>query len=95
MHVHLFLYFYTLIGSSDSLDLHIQVYDYFITDQVFGEDHTLYEEPVVLSIRLIVFLLFLFRCFLDSRYIGLIACYIPLSICDHVWTLYVLLQWYW
>jgi len=63
MHVHLFLYFYVLIGSSDSLDLHIQVYDYFITDQVFGEDHTLCEEPAVLSIRLLVFLLFFIPLF--------------------------------
>jgi len=57
IHVHFPLYSYTLIGSSDSLNLHIQAYGYFIIDQVFGEDHTLYEESGVLSIRLLIFLL--------------------------------------
>ena len=66
IHVHFLLYFYTLIGSSDSLNFYIQVYVCYLTDQVLGEDHMCYEESEVLSFRLLVFLLFLFGRFLDS-----------------------------
>ena len=45
MHLHLLLYFHILIESSDSLDLHIQVYVCYLTDQVFGEDRRHLEEP--------------------------------------------------
>ena len=45
MHVHLLLYSYTLIGSSNSLDLHIQVFKCYLTDHVFGEDHRYLDEP--------------------------------------------------
>jgi len=55
MHVYLPLYSYTFIGSSNSLDLHIQVFACYLTDQVFGEDHRHLEESWVLSIRLLVF----------------------------------------
>jgi len=37
------------------------------------------------------FYFLLFPHFLDSRYIGLTTCFIPLFICDYVWTLYILL----
>jgi len=42
-HVHLPFYS-SLIGSFDSLDLRIHVFVCYLTDQVFGEDHTSYEE---------------------------------------------------
>jgi len=60
-----------------------QVYACYLADQVFGEDHMYYEEPGVLSIRVLVFL-HLFRRFLNFLYIELIACFIFLFICDHV-----------
>jgi len=91
MHVHLLLYSYTLNGSSDSLDLHIQVFACYLTDQVFGEDHRHLEEPWVFAFNYWYSYFLLFYCFLDSRHIGLIAYFILLFIWDHVWTLYVLL----
>ena len=59
MHVHLPLYFYTPIGSSNSLNLHIQVYICYLADQVFGEDHMCYEDPKVLFVDYPIWVLFL------------------------------------
>ena len=61
MHVHLPLYFYTLIWSSDSLNLHIQVYVCYLTNQAFGEDRRHLEESeffylIVLSRYLLTFI---------------------------------------
>ena len=76
MHVHLPLYSYTFIGSADSLDFaHPSPCIFYIVDQVFKEDHSLYEEPkfpyLVVSSRYIVTLLYSCRSFLIS-YTGLL-----------------------
>ena len=72
--------FYTLIGRFlTPLDLHIQVYGYFIADQKFGKDHTCYEKSGVLFTR--------------SSYLGIILC-LPclfLLILCIVWTQFILL----
>ena len=91
MHLHLPLYFYTHIESSGSLDLQIQFYSYFITFQVFGEDHKRYEKPRIPLFDYWYSYFLLFCHFLDSRYNELITCFIFLSICYYVRTLYILL----
>ena len=88
MRVHLSFYSYTLIGSSDSLNLYIQVYVFYLPDQVFEEDHTLYEKLelsylIVLSWYSLVFLYS--YCFHDSLH-WTHVCSISLFICYHVWT---------
>ena len=84
MHVHLLLYSYTLIGSSDSLNLHIQVYVYYLSNQVFGEDHMCYEEAGVFSAWLSIFFLFFVNVIPFNSYTWLTTYFIFLFICYHV-----------
>ena len=81
------LYSYTLIESFGSLDLHVQVYGCYILP-------IRYLQRITKIMRSLEFSLFdywysyslLFCHFLDSWYIGLLDCSIPLFICYHVWS---------
>ena len=98
MHVHLSFYSYTLIGKSDSLDLHIQVFACYLTDQVFREDTSHRSQSSLYLIFQFRYLFLLFFITVASMilYIGLIAYSIHLFICYHCDRyLYVILQWYW
>jgi len=96
MHMHLPLYSYTFIKSSDSLDLHIQVYGYFITDQVFVEDHMLYEELqfsylIVLSQYFLTFLYsYCFHNFVHWTHICSISLFIFYHSCSLICYIVVL-----
>jgi len=80
-------YYTRSLGVSDSVNLHIQVLICYFDDQMFGENHTPYEEPkfsylIVLSQY---FLAFLYSyCFHDSVHCTqyLLYIFIPmLSLC--------------
>jgi len=83
-----FLLFYTRIGSSDFLNLLIQLYLCYLSDQIFGEDHTLYKRLefsylIVLSQYSLIFLYFYFFSY-SVHWTH--VCSISLFICYHVWT---------
>ena len=88
-------YFTHSLRVSDSLDLHIQAYVCYLTDQIFREDHTLYEEPefsylIVLSKYFLAFIIPIVSMIIC---IGLSTCSIPLFLCYHcVRNLFVILQ---
>ena len=84
MHVHLPLYSCTFIGSSDSLDMHIQVFTCYLTDQIFGDDHRHLEELEfsysIIFIRyfylFLILVAFMALCIeLNTRSILLFICY--------------------
>jgi len=97
MHVH--TSFFTLIGSSDSLDLYIQVFERYPADQVFGEDHMLYVRSqsslcLILQLRYLFFLILidsLILCILDSAFIPF---WLFMEYYIIYRNLYVILQWY-
>ena len=76
------------------------IYILYLVDQVFREDHTLYEEPeflylIVSSHIFLAFLFLLFSWFYDSVHLHsvlVLFLYSSVIMCGH---LYMLLQWSW
>ena len=87
MHMHFSVYSYTFIRSSDSLDLHIQIYNYLLLIRYWERiTNILRSRSSLLLDHLfsIFFVTSLFHCFHDSMY-WTHTCSIPLFIYYHVW----------